>query len=105
MLIVSASIGGPDIVFREEVSAAVPFAFPRAVRRVHCLLSGFECSFADGDHHLSEVSIRPVVEFDDQLSATTGSVRVDLAWRDQGAGVGAAHVAGFFVRLLVLGVE
>jgi hypothetical protein len=105
VLLVSASIGGPGVVFPEEVSAAVPFAFPRAVRRVHCLLSGFECSFPDGDHHLTEVSIRPVVEFDDQVSPTTGLVRVDLTWRDRGAGVHAAHAAGFFVRLLVIGTE
>ncbi len=99
------SVGGHGLVFPEETSAAAPFVFQRPVRRVRCMLSGFECRFANGDYHLSEVSIRPVVEFDDQASPTTGLVRVELTWRDKGAGIHSAHAAGFFVRLLVVGFE
>lgn len=103
MQFVQVSVGSVDLAFVTDTSIAVPFSFLQPVRRVHCALQGFDLSYPEDDHHLTEVRIEPRVEFDELASPTTGQVRVHFIWRDEGTGIGSGRIATFFARLLLVG--
>ena len=65
MQFLTVAVGNADLAFPEDTSLAVPFAFAQPVRRVRCLLQGFDVGYPEGDHHLAAVVIEPAVEFDE----------------------------------------
>lgn len=103
MQFLTLSVGSPELAFPPETTLAVPFTFPRPVRRVHCVLQAFDVGYPDGDHHLAAVDVEPRVEFDPLASPTQGLVRVRFTWRDDSTGFGSAWGATLFARLLVIG--
>lgn len=96
-------IGSPQLSFPPETSLAVAFTFPQPVRRVHCMLQGFDVGYPEGDHHLAAVQVETHVKFDELASTTHGRVRVDFVWRDDSSGFGSAYGATLFARLLLVG--
>lgn len=99
----SAAVGSTQLAFVTETTLSGPFAFARPVRRVRCALQGFDVRYPEDDHHVTLLRIEPSVEFDDAASPTSGLVRVRLAWRDTGSGIGASRIASFAASLVVIG--
>jgi hypothetical protein len=96
-------VGSPDLGFPLDTSLALPFTFPQPVRRVHCALQGFDLGYPEDDHHVALAEIEPRVEFDDRVSATSGTLRVRFQLRDDSTGFGSAYGATFYARFLMVG--
>jgi hypothetical protein len=105
MQIVPITLGGRNSVFPFDVLLTADFAFPRSVRRVDAVLSGFRLEFIDSDHELSEVKMRTTPTFDPNRSATSGTVGVHFTWRDDGVSPSAADTIRAEIHVLVIGHE
>jgi hypothetical protein len=103
--IVSLTLGSFDRILSYDEVAAAEFTFPRPVAHVHAVLRGFRLEFADSDHELSEINIRPVVRFDPSRSKTTGTVTVQYTWRDADPTPTASDTIRAEVHVLLMGSD
>ena len=103
MQFVAVEVGNRDLAFAGDHELVVPFAFPRPVTRVHCMLQGIFFRYPDDDEHLLLNGIEPRVEFDSLASPTSGQIRVDLHWRNDHTSLWDERLATFWARLLLVG--
>ncbi len=96
-------VGDRDLVFPQETFRLVPFTFPAPVSRVHVAVQALYFHYPSESDDLRLVRIEPRVEFDPLASTTGGSLRVNLAWKNDTGGIGGERLATFQARFLVVG--
>lgn len=97
------TVGDRSLGYLTELALEAPFTFPQPVKRIRCALQALELSYPREDEHVRLTRLEPHIEFDDQVSSTSGRLRVNFAFRDDGGGLFDAKTATFYTRFVLFG--